>query len=326
MHHPRPPRHRRRPPRRTGPIRNAGEAFRDGIPPSGSAPPWDDAAAHGVREGYRMINEQIRRGHRAARELDGEDPYQPRAYAPYRGGRDSSSDFQPRPSDPQDVAGLVQEILRLLTSGRPSPWRLAELILRLQLAVVSQFAQLGLSTLGGFPAAPQPYSRHSGYTGDDYLYRNARQAEQEVELYGEVLDWEEEDEEWEEDEDAWDWSGAPGAPTTIRANVPIPVYVSSRERTEIDLDLPAGVRLPELGIEPTWVSDAGLNVRPPFEAELVALVDGPVILRIDVPPDLPAGQYRRRVLDRATGQPVGAVVVQIGRFPVESLEAREETP
>jgi hypothetical protein len=257
-----------------------------------------------------MVNEQIRRGHRMAQALDEEDrsdrwPHRERRRQPgydeedWRRERRGGHHFLEMPM--RHVERLTREILHQIGSARPSPWRLAELVLRLQLEAFSELTRLGFSALGGF--APR---------GEDYFEEDTAWVERDIdESYEEIQEeiWEE-----ERESEAWDWPPAPSSPTTVRSTVPIPVYVSSHERTEIDLDLPAGSQSLELEVEPPPDSGAG---RPAFEAELVAFADGPVILRIEVPRDLPAGRYRRRVLIRATGEPVGNLTVQVGAPPEE---------
>jgi hypothetical protein len=307
------PRYRRRDPQRTGPIRNAGETLRDGTRPRDSE--RDDAASRGVREGYRMIDEQIRRGHRMAQALGEEDwsggpsHREPRRRSWYeeddrRRGDRGGYRFLELPL--RHVERLAREILRQIGSARPDPWRLAELIFRLQIEAFSELARLGFSALGGFtPRREDPFDEDT----EDVAWMDR-----------DIDDsFDEQEETWEEERESepWDWPVAPSSPATIRSTVPIPVYVSSHERTEIDLDLPAGSQSLELEVEPPPVSGADRPARPAFEAELVTLADGPVILRIEVPRDLPAGRYRRRILIRATGEPVGDLTVQVRASPEE---------
>jgi hypothetical protein len=308
---PRDPRHRRPDPQRTGPIRNAGEAWRD------SERPYD-AASNGVREGYRVIDEQIRRGHRMAQTLDEED----RSGGPPRRGQGRRSwhdeddrRYEPRggyriPETPMGQVGcLARDILRQIGSARPDPWRLAELILRLQLAAVSELARLGFSALGGFtPRYEDPL--------DEDVERIDRDIDESFDGIEDV-----QEEIWEEERETepWDLPEAASAPVTIRSTVPIRISVSSHERTEIDLDLPAEAQSQELEIEAPRVSGATHRARPAFEAELAAHADGPAVLRVEVPRDLPAGRYRRRVLVRATGEPVGNLTVQVGLSPAGEL-------
>src|SRR5436190_13309623 len=132
------PRHRRRDPQRTGPIRNAGEAWREGELRRDPGRPRDDAASSGVREGYRVIDEQIRRGRRMAQELGDEEPRTGERY-----GREPRR--RPRyPEEPRSEYGeerrsgygggfrlfemplrhmerLVREILKQIVSARPDP-------------------------------------------------------------------------------------------------------------------------------------------------------------------------------------------------------------
>lgn len=314
------PRHRRKAPQRTGPIRNAREALREGEPWRDSAPRRGDAASSGVSEGYRVIDEQIRRGRQMAQELD-DDPRSGNRYDPrqrrrsrYREEPRSGYGEEPWPRYGDGGGGifgmplrhmerLVREILLQIVSARPNPWRLGELILRLQIEMFSELARLGFSTLG--MAAP---------SWGDSFEEDAERVERDID---ETLDEIEEEEEiWEEEDEPWDWPPAPSTPTTIRSTVPIPVYISSHERTEIDLDLPAGSQSLELEVEPLLISGTEPGVpAPAFEAEFVALEDGLAILRIEVPRDLPAGRYLRRILIRATDEPVGELTVQVGTIP-----------
>lgn len=308
------PRHRRRDPQRTGPIRNSGKVLRD-------EEPWrnidrqggDDAASRGVREGYRLIEEQIHRGRRMAQELDDEPRTGERYYRERR--RRSRYDEEPWPRyggggrggfhlfemPIRHIERLTREILRQIGSGRPAPWRLAELVFRLQIEMISELARLGFSVLGGGPPC-----------WDDPFDRDADRVTRDID---ESLDEIEEMEEEELEAEPWDWPAAPSTPTTIRSTVPIPVYVSSHERTEIDLDLPAGSQSLDLEVEPPMVSGTDQPAPPAFEAELVVIADWPAILRIEVPRGQPAGRYRRRILLRATGEPVGALTVQVGTVP-----------
>lgn len=322
------PRHRRKDPKRTGPIRNAGEAWQRPGPPEDSwEPEDDDPASSGVRVGYSVLDEQMRRGRRTAETLHRE----PREGGSHRGGyrRDRGDlpryeDEEPRyrndyRREPWSVAGdregrgllgmpvrhlerLVREILNQIVSARPNPLRLAELLLRLQIEAVTELARLGFSSLG--MAAPR-----WGDSYEDDVDRVTRDIDESP--YG--FDDDEDEEAGEEDwvEEPRSWPAAPSTPTLIRATVPIPVYVSSYEKTEIDLELPAGSQSLDLVVESPLAT--GTEPAPPaFEAELVELPGAPAILRIEVPRELPAGRYRRRVLIRATGEPVGALTVQVG--------------
>src|SRR3982750_2899763 len=123
------PRHRRRTPQRTGPIRNAGGVLRQGEPWQDPAGPSDDAASSGVRAGYRLIDEQIRRGRRMAEELDDEprgeeDPRRARRDRQRRPWRDRE-DEEPRSrygersrygGGPFDLLGMpLRQLQRLVT-------------------------------------------------------------------------------------------------------------------------------------------------------------------------------------------------------------------
>lgn len=297
------PRRRRRDPERTGPIRNAGEAWRD-EPRRDSARRRDDAASSGVREGYRLIDEQIRRGRRMAQELEEDDDrFDP---GPRRGRQRTRRTGGARLVETQmrHIGLLMQEILRQLGSARPDPWRLSELVFRLYVESITELTRFGFDVLGGFTSP-----RRDRF--DDDVAGIERDFE---ESYAEIED--EDDEEWdEEDAGEWDWSSAPSAPTVIRSKVPIPVYVSAHQRTEIDLDLPAGSQSLDLEVEPPPVSNADTPALPAFDAEIVELPNGPAILRVEVPRDLPDGHYRRRILIRATGEPAGDLSVQVGTVP-----------
>lgn len=310
---PRPPRHRRRDPLRTGPIRNSGELLRDGDPRRAPARSFD-AASRGVSEGYRVIDEQIRRGRQTAQALDDDENRNDRSRGERRRWprderderddwrRDERRGYNLLALPMRQIERLTREILRQIASARPDPWRLAELIFRLQLEAFSELARFGIGALGGFsPRREDPF--------DEDVERIDRDIDERYEEIQEELDYEED----EDDEDEpWLWSPAPSTPTTIRSTVPIPILVSSHERTEIDLDLPAGSQSLDLAIEPPMAVGAGEVPHPAFEAELIVLADGPPILRIEVPRDLPAGRYLRRVLIAATGEVVGGLTVQVG--------------
>jgi hypothetical protein len=297
------PRRKRRAPERTGPIRNAGEAWR------GDEPRRDDAASSGVRAGYRVIEEQIRRGRRMAQTLDEEEwngdpsPGARRPRSPYagRGGRrESTGGFRLLETQMRHIGLLVREILRQMSSERPEPFRLAELVFRLYVESLSELARFGFDALGALAGR-----REDSFAADvDEIDRDIDETWEEIE-------------DDEEEPEARDWPAAPGAPTVIRAKVPIPVYVASDEKTEIDLDVPAGSQPLTLEVETPAASAAG-EPAPAFEADFVALPDGPVILRIEVPRDLPAGRYLRRILIRATGEPVGSLKVQVGTLPAKA--------
>lgn len=314
------PRHRRRDPERTGPIRNAGEAWKEGElrrDPGGSR---DDAASSGVREGYRVIEEQIRRGRRMAQELDDEprsdDRHdrerrrrsgyheEPRSrYGDEPGPRYGGGAFHLLGMPMRHLERLVREILRQIGSARPDPWRLAELLFRLQIEAISELARLGFGTLG--MAAPRwgdPFEEDAARITHD-IDDTLEEIEEEEELEEEIAD------------ELWEWPAPPSVPAVIRSTVPIPVWVWSHERTEIDLDLPAGSQSLDLEVEPPLAAGTGEPPHPAFEADLVVLADGPAILRIKVPRDLPAGHYLRRVLIRGTGEPVGTLTVQVGTLP-----------
>lgn len=331
------PRHRRKDPKRTGPIRNAGEAWRERVPPED---PWasegDDPASYGVRVGSSVIDEQIRRGRRMAQDLHRE----PRENDPRRGRSRPSSwyeDEEPpyrygygREPWPASRGGrglfgmplrhlerLLREVLNQIVSVRPNPWRLAELLLRLQIEAFSELARLGFGALGMAGMAGPRW----GDSYDEDVDRVTRDID-------EGYEYDEEDEEDEEEEPWTDeppgWPAAPSVPTVMRSTVPIPVHVWSHERTEIDLDLPAGSQSLDLEIEPPLA--AGTEPpQPAFEAELVAVAGGPTILRVNVPRDLPAGRYLRRVLIEATGEPAGTLTVQVGTVPPKaSPKARKK--
>jgi hypothetical protein len=254
-----------------------------------------------VREGYRVIEEQIRRGRRMAQTLGEED----RSDHPSREGR------RPRPGRREEEGGrlfarhvrriekLTREILRQIASGRPDPLRVSTLFFRLLLEAFSDLAVLGFDAMGALAPRADPF--------EEDVLRIERDCEESCEELEEELD--EEEEPWDE---PLDWPPAPSVPTVIRSTVPIPVCVWSHERTEVDLELPAGAPSLDLVVEPPLATGTDQPALPPFSAELVALADGPVILRIEVPRDLPAGRYRRRVLVRATGEPVGDLTVQVG--------------
>jgi hypothetical protein len=207
---------------------------------------------------------------------------------------------------------LVREILRQVKSARPDPWKLIELLFRLQVEAVAELARLGFGTLG--MVSPR---------GEDTFDRDHRRVEHDID---EGLDEMDDVEEGEIEEELWDWPAAPSVPAVIRSTVPIPVYVWSHERTEIDLELPAGAHSLELEVEPPLATGTDQPALPAFEAEFVALADGPVILRIEVPRDLPAGRYLRRVLVRATREPVGDLTVQVGVIPAASAKGRPASP
>lgn len=322
------PRHQRRDPQRSGPIRNAGGAWREGEPRRDPGEPRDDAASSGVRAGYRVIDEQIRRGRRMAQELDDE---------PWSEDRDDR-ERRRRPRDPEEprsgygeepwprygggghllglpmrhLERLVREILRQVLSARPNPWRLAELLFRLQIEAIAELARLGFGTLGlGSPRRGDPFREDA-----DRVTRDIDESLDEIE------DREEEELEVE----PRDWPPAPSLPTVIRSSVPIPVYVWSHERTEVDLALAAGAQSLDLVVEPPLTTGTAHPALPAFAAELVALDDGPVLLRIEVPRDLPAGRYRRRVLVRATGEEVGDLTVQVGALPVAAASPVAAVP
>ncbi|HEY4575094.1 MAG TPA: hypothetical protein VIJ26_14045 [Thermoanaerobaculia bacterium] len=326
------PRHRRRDPQRTGPIRNTGGAWVKGEPwPGPGEPEDDDPVSSGVREGYRLIDEQIRRGRRVAQTLDDE----PRSRGPrgrrdrepgYEEPRSSYDDEQPwGGSDPFRLLGmpmrhldrLVREILRQIRSARPDPLRLAGLLVQLQIEAFSEVARLGFGALG------------MGSRWGDAFREDVNRVQRDVDEGLREIEEDEEEgyEEWEAEEEQedepWEWPAAPSAPAVIRASVPIPVWVWSHERTEIHLDLPPGAQSQPLAVEPPLAVGAGEPPAPAFEAEFVALADGPTILRVEVPRELPAGLYPRRIVTRATREPVGTLTVQVGTLPTAP---REGTP
>ncbi len=314
------PRHRREDPQRTGPIRNAGGAWQERERQRAPEEPADDAVSAGVRAGYRVIEEQIRRGRRMAQGLDDE----PRTYE--RSDRDQRR--RPRyPEEPGSGYGepwsrqggpfhllgmpmrhlerLLREILQQIGSARPDPWRLAGLLFQLQVEAVSELARFGFGTLG--MASPRWEDRF-----DEDVDRVARDIDETLEDVEE--EWEGLEEEETEDEQ-FDWTAAPSVPTTVRSTVPIPVYIMSHSRTEIDLELPPGAQSLDLVVEPQVVTGTGQYPHPAFEAIFVPLACGPRILRVEVPRELPAGVNPRRILIRATGEPVGELIVQVGTLP-----------
>lgn len=320
---PRPPRHRRPDPRRTGPIRHSGELLRDGEPRRASDA--SDAASRGVYEGYRVIDEQIRRGRRTAQALDDEDRNDryrserrrwPMAEKAQRDDwrREESRGYSLFELPLRQIERLTREILRQIASARPDPWRLAELIFRLQLEAFSELARFGIGMLGGSRRREDPFDEDVEW-GDRDIDERYEEIQEEL------------DDEGAEGE-PWLWSPAPSTPTTIRSTVPIPILVSSHERTEIDLDLPAGFQSLDLEIEPPMVvgvggvGGIGETPLPAFEAEFIVLADGPPILRIEVPRNLPAGRYLRRILIAATGEAVGDLTVQVGTVPKPAPKAK----
>jgi len=318
------PRYRRKDPKRTGPIRNAGEAWRKREPPED---PWepkdDDPASYGVRVGSSVIDEQIRRGRRMAQDLhreprerssrhggyrhetryEDEEPRYRQGYEPWPAGDRRGRGLFGMPV--RHLERLLREILHQIVSVRPNPWRLAELLLQLQIEAISELARLGFGALGML-----------GPCGRDSFEEDVERVERDID---ETLDEIEEeiDEEILEDE-LFDWPPVPSTLTTIKyTQVPIPIYVVSHKLTEVDLDLPAGAQYQELEVEPLVVTgtDHPVVSAPAFEAEFVALVDGPLILRIEVPRELPEGTYVRRILDCATGEPVGKITVGLLAIP-----------
>ncbi|MES1245492.1 MAG: hypothetical protein ABUT39_28060 [Acidobacteriota bacterium] len=276
-----------------------------------------------MREGYRVIEEQIRRGRRTAQALD-EEPWNASAHRERRRPsrhdeedrrREGRGSFSFLAAQMRRTERLAREILRQIGSARPDPWRLAELVCRLYVESVADLAVLGLDAMGAL------IPRRGDRRFEDDVERIDRDIRDNLEEIEAEEDFEEIDEdlaeEIEEDflDDSWDWPAAPSVPTVVRSTVPIPVSVWSHERTEIDLDLPAGSQSLDLDIEPPLAAGTGEPPHPAFEAELVAIAGGPTILRITVPRDLPAGRYLRRVLIGATGEPVGTLTVQVGAVP-----------
>jgi hypothetical protein len=309
------PRRRRRDPERTGPIRNSGEALRD-EPRRSAARSWEDAASSGVREGYRVIDEQIRRGRRMAQELEEDDD----RFDPRRGGRrqrtQRTGGARLVETQMRHIGLLMQEILRQLGSARPDPWRLSELVFRLYIESITELTRFGFDVLGGL-TSPRRDRFDEDVAGIGRDFEESYSAIEEED--DEEIDWD------EEDAGEWDWSSAPSAPTVIRSTVPIPVHVSAHKQTEIDLDLPAGSQSLELEVEPPPASSADTPALPAFEAEIVELPNGPAILRIEVPRELPDGHYRRRILIRATGEPAGNLTVQVGTVPKTGLQTAPKT-
>jgi len=274
-----------------------------------------------------VIDEQIRRGRRMAEELD-DDPRtgerydrEPRRRPGYREEPRSGYGEEREPGyggggfrllgmPLRHLESLMREILRQIGSARPDPWRLAELLFRLQIEAISELARLGFGALG--MAAPR--------WGDAFT-EDADRVERDIdESLDDIEDMDEDVEEEELDEDErWDWPAAPSVPAVIRSTVPIPVYVWSHERTEIDLELPPGAQSLDLLVEPLLATGTDQPALPAFGAEFAALAYGLVVLRIEVPRELPAGRYRRRVLVRATGEPVGDLTVQVGIVPVVTV-------
>jgi hypothetical protein len=322
------PRHRRHDPQRNGPIRNAGGAWRDAEPWGDPDEPEDDPVSSGVREGYRVIEEQIRRGRRMAQDLDDEprtgdrhdrydrydrrDPYDGEPWR--RSGypeepRSGYGDRRHRYGGRLDLLGmpmrhlgrLVEEILHQIGSARPDPLRLAGMLLELQVEAVSELVRLGFSSLG--LAADR---------GDAFA-EDARRVARDIDDTLEEIEDEEIEEEIEEEE-RWDWPVPPGVPTVVRSPIPIPVYVWSHEATEIEIELDPRERPLDLEVEPPLAVGTGEPPAPAFEADFIPLADGPVILRIEVPRELPPGRYPRRIVTRATGEPVGTLTVQVGEI------------
>jgi hypothetical protein len=281
-----------------------------------------------VREGYRVIDEQIRRGRRTAQEHEDE----PWSEGSRRSGRSREpwpwpeyEDEEPRSRyseepwsrsrGPFDLLGmpmrhlerLLKEILRQVGSARPDPLRLAGLLFQLQVEAIAELTRLGFGALGAGSRWRDAY-REDAYRGRRDVDESLRESEEEYETYGREAEEEPADEPWE-------WPAAPSAPAVIRASVPIPVWVWSHERTEIDLELPPGAQPVELEVEPPVAVGTGEPPAPAFEAEFVALADGPVVLRVEVPRELPAGLYPRRIVTRVLGEPVGVLTVQVGTLP-----------
>jgi hypothetical protein len=210
---------------------------------------------------------------------------------------------------------LLREILRQIGSARPDPLRLVALLFQLQIEAFSELTRLGFSTLG--MAAPR--------WGDPFE-EDADRITRDIDETLEEIEDEAEDEEEDEEGETWDWPAPPSVQTVIRSSVPIPVYVWSHEPAEIELDLPPRERPLDLEVEPPLAIGTGEPPVPAFEAEFVALADGPVILRVEVPRELPAGLYRRRVVTRATGEPVGTLTVQAGTIPKASSTVSRRAP
>ncbi|HET9211535.1 MAG TPA: hypothetical protein VFR03_14100 [Thermoanaerobaculia bacterium] len=304
------PRHRRRDPQRTGPIRNAGGAWKGGGPSYDPLDPNDDdAASSGVYRGYSVINEQMYRGYRTAEEVGGE----PRSHGPYgperRERRPGPGYGEPRHRDRghwhrhgdhwdwhgggprflslplRQLERLIDEILHQIGSARPDPFRLGGLLVQLQIEAVSELVRLGL---GGWM---------DPYRGEVYHQPGFDEP------------WEP-DEEPEEDEPGWEWPAAPSSPVRVRATVPIPVYVWAEEGAEVDLDLRPGSQDLELRAEALQSVDAGHPAI--MDADFVPVAPGLTVLRVIVPPGQPSGRYRGVVRIRGAGRPVGTLTVEVG--------------
>jgi hypothetical protein len=287
-----------------------------------------------------VIEEQIRRGRRVAQGL-GDGPrrhhhhhghhhhghhHDREDWEPGYGEPGSGYDEQPwGGSDPFRLLGmpmrhldrLVREILRQIRSARPDPFRLAGLLVQLQIEAFSEITRLGFGAFGAGPRWGDAFQEDVHRVQHD-IDEGLHEIEEEEEY--ETYEAEQEEEEEELADEPWEWPAAPSAPTVIRASVPIPVYVWSHERTEIALDLPPGAQSQHLAVEPPLAVGTGEPPAPAFEADFVALADGPMILRVEVPRELPAGLYPRRIVTRATREPVGTLTVQVGTLPMPSGE------
>lgn len=329
------PRPRRPDPQRTAPRRNAGEAWRN------PEPPRDDGATRGVREGYRVIEEHIRRGRRAAEELDHEEPNGARR----RTRTDRDDPERDRRREEPGMLGfladlmrrterLVREVLRQLQSGRPDPWRLAELIFRLHVESVSDLAAFGFASVGAWsPYREDRFARDVDHIVDDI-----------EETFEHLAETDDESDDNDEDDKPWaearTWPAGPHARTTIESTVALPVYVCSAVETHLQLDLSPDTPDRDLAVETLWPAPsdpptASLSARTKTrsaakkarvqpkesapsstshisEVEILRLAGGPAILRLVVPRHLTQGRFHGRILRRSTGEPAGSLTVRLG--------------
>lgn len=294
---------RRRDPARTAPIRSAANVFRQPVPDGPED--WDrddgepDVAAQGVREGYRVLWEQIRRGRRVASELGDPDAFRGR-----RRRYDEDFDEEP-PRRRSGAPGFVQEQLRRTTetlreiadelaSRRPSPLRLGESTLSFYAESGLDLALLGFELLGSaLPGLSREVDRGVERGFDEFM--------EAAELPEEIAE--------ELAADASDWRPGPSSPTEIQENVSIPIVVWSSRPTRIELIMEPSAQGGLLALQTLRAEYP--NTPPLLEVAFVPIVCGPTILRIRVPDRQPAGRYSGKVVDDETGQPVGTLSVEV---------------
>ena len=267
-------------PERTQPVRNWSTVFGapsrttpPGVPSSTRAP--TDPVARGVEAGYRVVDEYLRQGQSVARTMWA--PFMAGGNTgPFAAGPPPPSPGVSIPSMPRSPEEAQQRMGAMLRSATDLAMMWMDFLgMGGMTAMGARPASTGP---GGFDAGPFPSSQPhvAGGTSTAPHDGSARAATR--------------------DDDR---------PQTV-----ITVELKSTRRTEVSVDLRAGsTRLPLIvhdlratDAEGTRLAGIGIEGFP---------ADDRVVVRVDVPDDLPAGTYNGLIVDELSSLPRGSLSVKV---------------